>query len=65
MAWSTEPDQPPPGRAEPLLIVRVRTTTPVGAASEGRVEEWTFGGWRALVAVARPAHVPFRVEVVG
>jgi phage tail-like protein len=65
VAWSADPDHPPPGRAEPLLIVRVRATTPVGAASEGRVEGVDLRRLQALVAVARPAHVPFRVEVAG
>jgi phage tail-like protein len=65
VAWSTGPDHPPPGRAEPLLIVRVHATAPVGAGPGARTEGVDLRRLEALVAVARPAHVPFRVEVVG
>jgi phage tail-like protein len=65
VAWSADPDQPPPGQAEPLLIVRVHATAPVGAAPEGRAEGVDLRRLEALVAVARPAHVPFSVEVIG
>jgi phage tail-like protein len=64
VAWSTGPDDPPPGRSEPLLVVRVHATAPAGADTEARTEGVDLRRLEALVAAARPAHVPFRVEVV-
>jgi phage tail-like protein len=62
VAWSAEPDHPPPGRAGPMLVVRVYAGTHAGAAEPG-LDEVDLRRLEALVAAARPAHVPFRVEV--
>jgi phage tail-like protein len=61
--WSSEPDHPPPGRTEPLLIVRVPAGSLQGAG-EPDTDEVGLRRLETLVAAARPAHVPFRVEVV-
>jgi phage tail-like protein len=54
VAWSSTPDGPLPGRPVPGLTVRVRGAD--GAAvDQARVE--------AIVAAAKPAHVPHVVEV--
>jgi phage tail-like protein len=56
--WSSEPGAAgmPPGSAEPRLVVRV--TLPPGAAVDpARLDR--------LVAAAKPAHVPHRVDIVG
>jgi phage tail-like protein len=53
-AWSQEPDSSLPGRPEPLLIVRIRTTDP-------HVDESRLG---ALIAAFAPAHLPWRLELL-
>jgi phage tail-like protein len=58
VTWSAGPDQPASSPADPLLVVRVRMPAEAGDGVDRRRLE-------ALVAAARPAHVPFRVEVTG
>ena len=54
-AWSPTPGGEMPGSAEPRLVVKVRV--PKGALVDaGRLE--------AIVAAAKPAHVPHQVEVL-
>lgn len=55
VAWSATPGGHPPGNPEPSLVVRVRVPDPA-AVDRSRLD--------ALVAAAKPAHVPHRVEVV-
>ena len=54
-AWSVDAGGELPGSPEPLVVVRVAVDDPK-SVDAGRVE--------ALVAAAKPAHVPHRVEVV-
>jgi phage tail-like protein len=56
--WSADPEQPPPAAADPMLIVRVRLPADAAGGVDRRRLE-------ALVGATRPAHVPFRVEVLG
>ncbi len=53
--WSGQPNAAIPGEAAPDLLVRVRVADPE-AVDAARLD--------ALVAGAKPAHVPHRVEVV-
>lgn len=53
--WSTVPNAAIPGEAVPDLLVRVRVADP-STVSAPRLE--------SLVAAAKPAHVPHRIEVV-
>jgi phage tail-like protein len=55
VSWSATADGPLPGRPEPALTVRVRNAN-TAAVEPGRVE--------AIVAAAKPAHVPHAVEVL-
>lgn len=55
VAWSPVPGGALPGSADPSLLVRVRVPD-ITAVNVARLE--------ALVAAAKPAHVPHRVEVV-
>jgi hypothetical protein len=54
--WSTTADSEPGGGAVPALQVRVITDHPDGI-DRRRLD--------AVVELAKPAHVPHRVEVVG
>jgi phage tail-like protein len=54
--WSTTPNTPLPGDAEPNVTVRVRVQDPA-SIDLARLE--------ALVGAAKPAHVPAHVEVVA
>ena len=54
--WSTTADSEPGGSAVPALLVRVITEHPDGI-DRRRLD--------AVVELAKPAHVPHRVEVVG
>ena len=54
-AWSVDAGGELPGSPEPLVVVRVAVDDPK-KIDAGRVD--------ALVAAAKPAHVPHRVEVV-
>lgn len=54
-AWSPTPGGELPGRPEPGLTVRVRVPEPA-TVDAGRLE--------AIVAAAKPAHVPHQVEVL-
>jgi phage tail-like protein len=54
--WSVAPGTPPPGSAQPALVVRVRVADP-GSIDRARLER--------LVATAKPAHVAHEVEVVA
>ncbi len=54
-AWSSKAEAAIPGEAAPDLLVRVRVTDPA-TLDAARLD--------ALVAAAKPAHVPHRVEVV-
>jgi phage tail-like protein len=54
-SWSQEPDSSLPGRPEPQLIVRLRTADP-------HVEEPRL---RVLIAAFAPAHLPWRLELLG
>ncbi|MBW5485612.1 phage tail protein [Streptomyces bambusae] len=53
--WSTTPNTPLPGSDRPHLVVRLRVADPA------RVDTAALS---ALVARARPVHLPFRVEVL-
>lgn len=55
VAWSPVPGAAIPGRAEPQLTVRLRVPSS-GQVNHARLD--------ALVAAAKPAHVPHRVEIV-
>jgi len=55
VSWSASPGSPLPGSAEPALTVRLR----VPDQQAGVVERV-----RAVVEANRPAHVPYRIEVV-
>ncbi|MFI0977416.1 phage tail protein [Streptomyces sp. NPDC021093] len=55
-AWSARPLGPFPGERRPYLHVTVRLADP-GPADEHRL--------RALVAAARPAHMPYSVKVTA
>lgn len=52
--WSSQPDAAIPGESTPDLLVRVKAPDP-RALDTARLE--------ALVAAAKPAHVPHRIEV--
>jgi phage tail-like protein len=54
--WSDDPDVEPPGSATPSLRVVLRVPDPTSVD-----EEWL----RTAVREARPAHLPFTVEVAG
>ncbi len=54
-AWSSKAEAALPGQAAPDLLVRVKVADPSGVDTT-RLD--------ALVAAAKPAHVPHRVEVV-
>lgn len=54
-AWSADPASELPGSPEPLVVVRISVPDPK-SVDASRVD--------ALVAAAKPAHVPHRVEVV-
>jgi phage tail-like protein len=54
-AWSVDAGGELPGSPEPLVVVRVVVDDPK-SVDAGRVDQ--------LVAAAKPAHVPHRVEVV-
>lgn len=54
-AWSVDAGGELPGSPEPLVVVRVAVDDPK-SVDAGRVD--------ALVATAKPAHVPHRVEIV-
>jgi phage tail-like protein len=54
--WSDDPDVDPPGNPTPSLRVVVRVDDPSALD-----QEWL----RAAVRDARPAHLPFTVEVTG
>lgn len=56
VTWSPTPGGDLPGSAEPFVVVRVRVPD-IDAVNKVRLE--------ALVAAAKPAHVPHRVEVVA
>ncbi len=56
VAWSAEPGAALPGTEAPRLTVRVRVADPA-AIDAGRLD--------ALVAQAKPGHVPHSVEVVA
>ena len=56
VAWSAEPDGPLPGSADPRLTVRVTVPDP-SAVDVRRLE--------AIVAEAKPAHVPATLEVTA
>ena len=53
-SWSQDPVAPLPGRAEPELVVRLRT-------SGSDIEERRL---RALIDAFVPAHVPWRLELL-
>jgi phage tail-like protein len=53
--WSPTPGGELPGSAEPSLIVRVRVADP-STVDSARLE--------AIVAAAKPAHIPHQVEVL-
>jgi phage tail-like protein len=55
VSWSVTPDGPLPGRPEPALTIRLRGVDAT-TVEPGRVE--------AIVAAAKPAHVPHAVEVL-
>jgi phage tail-like protein len=55
VSWSAEPGSALPGTDAPSLTVRVRAPDPA-AVDQGRLD--------ALVAYAKPGHVPHTVEVV-
>jgi phage tail-like protein len=55
-AWTLDPTQALPGSAEQRLVVRVTVPDPK-ALDMGRLDR--------LVAAAKPAHVPHRIEVVA
>lgn len=54
-AWSTTPEAAVPGQAQFSLVVRIKPTKK-GAVDKTRLD--------ALVAAAKPAHVPHTIEVV-
>ena len=54
-AWSSQADAALPGQAAPELLVRIKVADPA-ALDATRLD--------ALIAAAKPAHVPHRVEVV-
>ncbi|MGP4114264.1 phage tail protein [Streptomyces sp. 4N509B] len=55
-AWSARPFGPMPGRPRPLLHVHLRLADPT-PADEHRLD--------VLVAAARPAHMPYTVQVTA
>jgi phage tail-like protein len=55
VGWSREPGAAVPAGTSPDLFIRVRVKDPK-AVSAARLE--------SLIAASRPAHVPFRVEIV-
>jgi phage tail-like protein len=55
-AWSLDPSSPMAGSPSPALVVRIRVDDPSGLDLE-RLDR--------VVAAAKPAHVPHRIEVVG
>lgn len=55
-AWSAEPGAAPPGESTPEVLVRLRVPDPE------RIDARSLD---ALVAAVRPAHVPYRVEVIS
>jgi phage tail-like protein len=55
-AWSLDPASPMVGSPKPALIVRVRVDDPA-AVDADRLDR--------IIAAAKPAHVPHRVEVLG
>jgi phage tail-like protein len=54
--WSASPGAAIPGEPTPSLLVRVRVKDPA-SVSAARLD--------ALVAAAKPAHVPHRIEIVA
>jgi len=54
-AWSAKPGSPPPGRAQPLVVVTMVVDDP---KSIDRTE------LEAVIAAAKPAHVPHRLDIV-
>jgi phage tail-like protein len=55
-AWSLDPSSPMVGSPKPALIVRVRVDDPA-AIDADRLDR--------VVAAAKPAHVPHRIEILG
>jgi len=55
-AWSLDPSSPMVGSASPVLVVRIRVDDPSALDLE-RLDR--------VVAAAKPAHIPHRIEVVG
>lgn len=56
VSWSSTPASEPPGSGEPHLLVRV-VQDPDNPVDVGRLD--------ALVAAAKPAHIPHTVEVLA
>lgn len=54
-AWSQTADNPIPGSAQPTLVVRLRVD------DDSNLRQSTIS---RIVAASRPAHIPYRVEVV-
>jgi phage tail-like protein len=54
-AWSSTPSGPPPGEAQPRLVVRLISDNP---------ESVDVARVNSLVVASKPAHVPHTVEVV-
>jgi phage tail-like protein len=55
-AWSLDPSSPMVGSPAPALVVRIRAPDPAGIDVE-RIDR--------IVAAAKPAHVPHRIDVIG
>lgn len=55
-AWSAKPGTPPPGRAQPLVVVTMVVDDPK-AVDRAKLE--------AVIAAAKPAHVPHRLDIVA
>jgi phage tail-like protein len=55
-AWSLDPMSPMVGTPEPALFVRIKAADPASIDTD-RVDR--------IVAAAKPAHVPHRIEVIG
>jgi phage tail-like protein len=54
-AWSLNSGSPPPGRAQPLVVVTMVVDDPK-AVDRGQLD--------AVIAASKPAHVPHRLDIV-
>lgn len=54
-AWSLKPGTPPPGRAQPLVVVTMVVEDPK-AVDRAELD--------AVIAAAKPAHVPHRLDLI-